>query len=124
VLKGAAFVDDYKERLRRLALIDASFIEAVLAMGADGVEVSRLDPKTHALVRLAGLLGADAPSVCYDHAVAVALAAGATGDEIVGTLIALAPTIGLARVVSAAPELALPIGYDIDSALESLNGNP
>jgi 4-carboxymuconolactone decarboxylase len=117
-------MDDYKERLRRLALIDVSFIEAVLAMGADGVEVSRLDPKTHALVRLAGLLGADAPPACYDHAVAVALAAGATGDEIVGTLIALAPTIGLARVVSAVPELALPIGYDIDSALESFNGNP
>ena len=47
-----------------------------------------------------------------------ARAAGADVDEIVGTLIAVAPTVGLARVVSAAPELALSLGYDVDAALE------
>ena len=40
-------------------------------------------------------------------------------QEIVGVLIAVAPTVGLARVVSAAPELALAIGYDVDAALEA-----
>ena len=49
----------------------------------------------------------------------MALAAGASIDEIVGTLIAVAPTVGLARVVSAAPELALALGYDVDAALET-----
>jgi hypothetical protein len=52
----------------------------------------------------------------------VALASGATVDEIVGVLIAVAPTVGLARVVSAAPEVAFAIGYDIDAALEEANG--
>lgn len=117
-------MENYKDRLRRLALADESFIRSMLSMGPNDVELSRLDPKTHALVRLAGLLGSDASSTCHGHAVTVALAAGATADEIVGTLIALAPAIGFARVVSAAPELALPIGYDIDSALESFNGDP
>ena len=40
-------------------------------------------------------------------------------DEIVGTLIAVAPVIGLARVVSDAPELALALGYDVEAALEA-----
>ena len=44
-------------------------------------------------------------------------------DEIVGTLIAVAPTIGLRRVVSAAPELALALGYDVDAALETPEGD-
>jgi hypothetical protein len=30
--------------------------------------------------------------------------------------------VGLARVVSAAPEVAFAIGYDIDAALEEANG--
>ena len=45
-----------------------------------------------------------------------------TVDEIVGTLIAVAPIVGTARVVSAAPELALALGYDIEAALEGVEG--
>ena len=48
-------------------------------------------------------------------------AAGATVDEAVGTLLAVAPTVGFARVVAATSPLALAIGYDIDDALERLN---
>jgi len=40
--------------------------------------------------------------------------AGATEAEIVGVLIAVAPALGLARVVSSAPRLAMAIGYDIE----------
>jgi hypothetical protein len=36
----------------------------------------------------------------------------------VGTLIALMPIVGVARVVSAAPNLALALGYDVAEALE------
>jgi hypothetical protein len=48
----------------------------------------------------------------------MALGAGATVDDIVGVLIAVAPTVGLARVVSAAPQLAAAIGYDVERAIE------
>jgi 4-carboxymuconolactone decarboxylase len=51
-----------------------------------------------------------------------ALNAGATADEIVGTLVAVAPVTGLARVISAIPGVALAIGYDIDQAFEAFNG--
>ena len=53
---------------------------------------------------------------------ALALAVGVTVDEVVGCPIAVASTIGLARAVSAAPELALALGDDVDAALETPDG--
>ena len=110
---------EYTEILRKLALNDRGFVDTVLGMGHDTVEVSRLDPKTHALTRLAASLAVDAGPSSYQSSIEVALAAGAQVDEIVGTLIAVAPVIGLARVVSDAPELALALGYDVEAALEA-----
>ena len=59
----------------------------------------------------------------YHWAVEAALDAGATTEELVGTLVAVAPISGLARVISATPEVALAIGYDLDAAFEELNGD-
>ena len=114
---------EYAETLRRLALNDERFVESVLGLGRDTVEISRLDSKTHALTRLAASLAiGDAPS-SYRANAERAMAAGAGVDEIVGTLIAVAPTVGLSRVVTAAPELALALGYDVDAALEGTSGD-
>jgi 4-carboxymuconolactone decarboxylase len=112
-------VAEYEERLRCLALNDEHFARSVLGIGIDTIDVSRLDAKTHALVRLGASLAVDAAPSCYQAVVESALAAGATHDEIVGTLVAVAPMVGLARVVSAASELALALGYDVDAALEA-----
>ena len=109
----------YKETLRSLALNDERFVASVLGMGRDTVQDSGLDAKTHALLRLAASLAIDAAPSSYQSIVETAQAAGATFDEVVGCLIAVAPTIGLARVVSAAPELALALGYDVDAAFEA-----
>jgi hypothetical protein len=46
--------------------------------------------------------------------------AGASNDEIVGCLLAVMPTLGVARVVSAAPKLGLALGFDVATALETL----
>ena len=110
---------EYQERLRSLALSDDHFVGSVLGMTQDTVEVSRLEPKTHALVRLAALLAVDAGQSAYNASVDVALASGASLDEIVGILIAVAPAVGLGRVVSAAPEFGLALGYDVNAALEA-----
>ncbi len=113
---------EYEDRLRSLALNDRRFVDSVLGMASGTVEASRLDPKTHALVRLGALLALDASPTSYQEDVEGALAAGATVDEVVGTVIAVAPTVGLARVVSAAPGLALALGYDVDAAFEAPPG--
>jgi alkylhydroperoxidase/carboxymuconolactone decarboxylase family protein YurZ len=111
----------YKDTLRRLALNDDTFVDSVLHVGHDASEVTSLDQKTHALVRLAAALALDAAPSSYQSTIAPALAAGATIDEVVGTLLAVAPVVGVARVVSAAPALALAVGYDVDAALESVD---
>jgi 4-carboxymuconolactone decarboxylase len=86
------------------------------AMGPHG-----LDEKTAALVCLAALLALRASASSYRDCVGRALAAGASIDEVIDTLRVVAPSVGLARVVSAAPGLALALGYDIDSALEAID---
>ena len=112
----------HEDALRSMTLNDERFIEKVLSMQLGNIDASGLDPKTHALVRLGALVALDAAPASYQWNASMALASGATVDEIVGVLIAVAPTVGLARIVSAAPEVAVAIGYDIDAALEGANG--
>jgi len=110
-----------EDTLRNLTLHDERVITSILARGLDTWDTSCIDARTHALVRLGALIALDAPVVSYQSCIAMALAAGATADDIVDTLIAVAPIAGGARVVAAAPALALAIGYDIDAALEAYN---
>src|SRR3954464_13308387 len=110
---------EYQERRPSIALSDDHFATSVLGMGQDTIEASGLDAKTHAMVRLAALVAIDAAPSSYNASAELALAAGASHDEIVGILIAVAPTIGLGRVVSAAPDLGIALGYDVDAALEA-----
>jgi alkylhydroperoxidase/carboxymuconolactone decarboxylase family protein YurZ len=46
------------------------------------------------------------------------VSAGATAAEIVDVLVGVVPVVGLPAVVSAAPNLAMALGYDVDDALE------
>ena len=117
-------IADHKERLRRLALHDDHLIGSMLAIDPSEVEGSGLDPKSSALVRLGALVASDAPWICYQCGIQWALAAGATADEIVGAVMAVAPITGVARVIAAAPEFALALGYDLDAAFEGWNEDP
>src|SRR3954464_7860721 len=110
---------EYQERLRSIAVSDDRFVASVLGMGQDTIEASGLDPKTHAMVTLAALLAVDAAPSSYNASAELALASGASLEELVGILVAIAPAIGLGRVVSAAPDLGLALGYDVDTALEA-----
>jgi 4-carboxymuconolactone decarboxylase len=113
-------VGDYRLILRRLALRDDRYIDTLLAEEASAAVQSELDPRGFALARIGALIAADAAPPSYMSAVEDALAAGSTYDEIVGTLIAVMPVVGVARVVSAAPNLGLALGYDVSEALETL----
>ena len=110
---------DYKEHLRRLAIHDEAFL--ALLMGEENTQIaSALDTRTTALVRVAATIAVDAAPSSVQHAVALALAAGATSDEIVATLEAVTPVTGDARAVLCAPKLALALGYDVEAELEHL----
>jgi alkylhydroperoxidase/carboxymuconolactone decarboxylase family protein YurZ len=109
----------FQETLRRLAIFDERFVEA--APGLDLAGASALDPKTTALLQLGASVAIGSSAVCLQWAATRALAAGATKDEIADVLLAIAPVAGLGRVVSAAPDLATALEYDVEAALAELD---
>ena len=113
----AAAMDQYKEHLRRLAMHDEALVELILSEENTLTE-SALDERTAALVRVAATIAVDAAPSSFQHAVALALAAGVTSNQIVATLEAVTPVTGAPRVVQCAPKVALALGYDVDAALE------
>ena len=107
----------FQETLRRLAMIDEGFVEDQAGLGL-GPCTPALDPKTAALLQVAVSVALGSPAVCLEWSTGRALAAGANEDEIADVLLAIAPVAGLGRVVSAAPDLASALGYDLWAALE------
>jgi 4-carboxymuconolactone decarboxylase len=108
-------MDRVERFLRRLALNDERSLRSVLAdPGMPGA--SELDAKAQALVRLGALLSVGAATVSLRWTVELASAAGATEEEMLGVLLAIAPAVGHARVVGVAPQLALALGYDLEEA--------
>lgn len=113
-------VERHEDILRKLAIRDEAYVEALLAREVEKDEGSPLDPRTRALIGLAAMIAMDAAPPSYLAAAEAGLACGVTKDEMVGVLVAVTPTVGLARAVSAAPKLALALGYDLVLALEGL----
>jgi len=102
-----------EELLRRLSLNDESVTARALLGGSGMTGLLGMDAKTSALARLAALIASDACTASYQWAVDASIARGATEEDIVDVLLAIAPIVGLARVTSAAPELALALGFDV-----------
>ena len=113
----------FEETLRKLAILDEDFIEdsAGLELYPDGAP--SLDPITASLLQLGASVALGSPPVCLQWAVGRALATGATDDQITDVLLAIAPVAGLARVVAAAPDVAIALGYDLQAALEEPDGH-
>jgi alkylhydroperoxidase/carboxymuconolactone decarboxylase family protein YurZ len=97
---------------------DAGAIQALIAIEVENVEASGLDARTHALVSLGALVATGADIASYIFQVDRAVDAGATPDEVIGVLVALAPTVGLAKIVSAAPNIAAALDIELDAGDE------
>jgi alkylhydroperoxidase/carboxymuconolactone decarboxylase family protein YurZ len=108
----------FQETLRRLAMIDEGFVKDQAGLGLGPAAASALDPKTAALLQVAASVAIGSPAVCLEWSAGQAMAAGASEDEIADVLLAIAPVAGLSRVVSAVPDVATALGYDIAAALE------
>ena len=112
-------VKKHETTLCRIAIADDAYVDELLSSERANLAASTLDSKTHALVRLGSLIAIDAESPAYMWTIQAARRAGASDDEIVGCLLAAMPTLGVARIVAAAPKLALALGFDVSRALES-----
>jgi 4-carboxymuconolactone decarboxylase len=113
----------FQETLRRLAMIDEGFVEDEARLGLGPAATWTLDPKTVALLQVGACVAIGSSAVCLEWSAGRAMAAGASEDEITDVLLAVVPVAGLGRVVSAAPGLAIALGYDVSAALEELNGH-
>jgi alkylhydroperoxidase/carboxymuconolactone decarboxylase family protein YurZ len=112
-----------EDTLRRLTIADPAYCRAIMASGLDA-SAHPLDARSMALVRLGASIAAGSVGPMWQQRVGDALAAGLSFDEIVESLIALAPTVGIERIVAVAPDLSRALGYDIDAALEQLDAAP
>lgn len=102
---------------------EAPVLERLVAMNLDSLENSGLDDKTYFLTRLAALVAMDAAPVSYAVNLGLAADMGVTPEEVQGTLIAIAPVVGSARVASAAGKI-LRAAFGVAVALEAEAGGP
>jgi 4-carboxymuconolactone decarboxylase len=109
---------DYELTLRRLAVSDDRLVASLLAQSDPAIGGERDAEPMRPLFRLAALIAGDGTCASYQSVVEAARAAGASVEEIVDVLIAVAGTVGSARVVAAAPLLARAVGFDVDEAFD------
>jgi 4-carboxymuconolactone decarboxylase len=105
---------DSEELLRRLGASDETTVRTVMALTRDGdSHPAALTPRVRTLVRLAALVAGDAPTTSLYWAVELASGAGVADDDIINVLAIVGSEVGAQQLVSAAPRLALAIGYDV-----------
>ena len=109
------------ERLRVAASVTASGVVDIDGRLGGGGGAGDLAPKTGALVRLAALVALGSSAACHQELVCAAVELGATEQEVIDTMIAVASTVGMACLVSASPRVALGLGYDVEAAFEDLH---
>ena len=103
------------DTLEALAAAEEDIIASLLAMQLHNLEESGFEPRTYSLVKIATLIAIGAPPASYMAQVAFALEAGVTPDEIVNLLVAVAPQVGLPKVIAAAPQLMAALGLELES---------
>jgi alkylhydroperoxidase/carboxymuconolactone decarboxylase family protein YurZ len=81
--------------------------------------VGRLDPRAEAFAVFGALIALDASEPSFAVAVDDAIGAGVTTDELLAVLLVLAPVVGSARVVAAAPAIGAGLGIDLEALLET-----
>ena len=105
--------EDTRGVLAALTMGDPDLLAAGLELRAEWKAKSGLDARSYALVKLAALIALDAPPASYLWQVSNALDAGATPEDLIGVLIAIAPQVGGPKIVAAAPELMVALGLSL-----------
>jgi 4-carboxymuconolactone decarboxylase len=95
---------EHRELLRRLTLNDETALSVVMSGKTPSLK-TLLDDKTRALVRVAGLVALDCETASLQVGWDAAWAAGSSDEEILETIIAVAPLVGTTRIASALPRV-------------------
>lgn len=111
----------YEEVLRAVALGDVELDGATWASLVSSV--AQADARLEAAARLGALVALGASETSMVVAVDSGIGAGLTCDQIVAVLLDVAPLVGTARTVAAAPALASALGVDVEALLDAPPGS-
>jgi 4-carboxymuconolactone decarboxylase len=109
---------DTHQTLSGISTGDVTLLDEALGLREAQRERTGLDARTFALVKIAALIALDAPPASYAWQVANALGDGATPEDILAVLRAVAPQVGGPRVVAAAPEIMVALGLSLPDGAE------
>ena len=88
-------------------------LDTLADMTAASLEHNSLAPREFMLARLAALIAVDAPPASYLANAEAAADSGVTAGDIQAVMIAVAPVVGTARVVSAGGKILRALGFAI-----------
>jgi hypothetical protein len=92
---------------------DTPVLDVLSAMTATSLQTTTLDPASVVLVRFAALVAMDAAPASYLFHFGAGAEVGLTLEDAQQTLVALAPLVGSARVVSATAKITRALGLAI-----------
>ncbi|WP_395298140.1 carboxymuconolactone decarboxylase [Kitasatospora hibisci] len=92
---------------------DTPVLDTLMAMTADSIERCGMAPDMMILTRIAALAAMDAPAVSYLAHVEPAMREHMTASQLQDVLVAIAPIVGTARVMSAATHITEALGVAI-----------
>ncbi|MFJ3978037.1 carboxymuconolactone decarboxylase family protein [Streptomyces sp. NPDC090021] len=88
-------------------------LDTLAAMTVDSLERCGLDPTMLLMTRIAALAASDAPPISYLAHIDPAVKAGLTAEQLQDVLVAIAPIVGTARVMTAAGNITRAFGVAI-----------
>ncbi|MCX5232541.1 carboxymuconolactone decarboxylase family protein [Streptomyces sp. NPDC006553] len=95
------------------AASETPVLDTLAAMTVDSIERCGLSPDMLMVARIAALAASDAPPISYAAHIDPAIKAGMTAEQLQDVLIAIAPIVGTARVMTAAGNIATALGIAI-----------
>ncbi|WP_329299633.1 carboxymuconolactone decarboxylase [Streptomyces sp. NBC_00659] len=88
-------------------------LDTLAAMTVDSIERCGLAPDMLLLTRIAALAASDAPPISYMAHIGPAMETGITSAQLQDVLVAIAPIVGTARVMTAAGNITAALGIAI-----------
>ncbi|MFE2554734.1 carboxymuconolactone decarboxylase family protein [Streptomyces sp. NPDC059352] len=88
-------------------------LDTLAAMTVDSIERCGLAPDMLMVARFAALAASDAPPISYAAHIELAVEAGMSAEQLQDVLVAIAPIVGTARVMTAAGNISAALGVAI-----------
>jgi 4-carboxymuconolactone decarboxylase len=114
----AVITAETHEALSGISSGDLKLLDEAMGLRESELESSGLDARTFGLAKIAALIALDAPPASYAWQVANVVDDGATAEDILGVLRAVAPQVGGPKVIAAAPEIMLALGLSLPEGAE------